>query len=69
MSDISRRLDEFAKIADQLNSVLREIPMPEELTDDAKGLIHASGELCEYLSLIARKAENVASRIRMEKSR
>jgi hypothetical protein len=63
MTPLSKALFSFAREADRLNTELRTLPMPEKLTEDNRALIAANSELRDYLSLIARRAENVASRL------
>lgn len=62
LTPLQKKLFEFARNADQLNSELRETPMPIGKTTDADlSLIAANNELQPYLSQIARKAEYLAS--------
>jgi hypothetical protein len=63
MTPLSKSLFSFAREADRLNTELRTHVMPEKLTDDDRALIAANSELRDYLSLIARRAEGVASRL------
>lgn len=62
MTDLQKKLFEFARTADHLNAELRKVPMPVgPTTDGERSLIVANHELQPYLSQIARKAENLAS--------
>lgn len=58
------QLFDFARTADHINAALRNLSC-DNLTDDDRSLIAASDELRPYLSIMARKAERVASCLRV----
>lgn len=62
LTELQRKLFDFARSADQINSELRELSMPVGDTTDAdRSLIAANHDFQPYLSQIARKAEYLAS--------
>jgi hypothetical protein len=62
LTPLQKKLFNFARTADQLNTELR-THRYANATEDERALIAASSELRSYFSIMARKAEGVASRL------
>jgi hypothetical protein len=68
-SELQKSLFQFAKDADRINAELRNVPLPIGQTDNDKSLIGAIRELQPYLSLTARRAEYLASCLKVVEER
>lgn len=61
MNPLSKKLFDFARAADEINAELNKLCTPAKLTEEDRSLIAAQRDLQPFLSLMARKAERLAS--------